>query len=112
MRQNSEKPLLSTRVVIATMSAAAMMSNAQAETGAWTPERTSAVVRLEVPQEGRPGLSIGTGFIIKGLNNNRFFVLTATHVALPEYGGDQLPTGCRPLLHGTKLRQGNAGGPE
>ena len=43
----------------------------------------------------------------------RYFILTSTHVAPPEYDAAQaLPSGCLPLPNGTHLFQGNSGGAE
>jgi Trypsin-like peptidase domain len=98
------------RGTCAVISAIIIASAATPSIAQWTPERTSAVVRFEVPRPGQSELSIGTGFIVKGLND-RFLVLTVTHVVLPDYAGEPL-TGCKPLLNGTKLRQGNDGGAE
>jgi hypothetical protein len=90
---------------------AASSSAAQPANGPWTLDRVQAVVRIEVPQQ-RGGTSIGTGFVVKG-NGDRTFVLTSTHVVLPERDTAQtLPSGCGPLLNGTRVLQGNSGGPE
>jgi hypothetical protein len=85
-------------------------SPAQGQANPWTSDRTPAVVRIEVPQGKVP--SVGTGFLVKGLGG-RYFVLTSTHVVFPEYDpAKPLPSDCGSLLSGTKLLQGNTGGPE
>jgi hypothetical protein len=77
---------------------------AQQASNPWTPDRASAVVRIEV------GSNVGTGFLVKGFGI-RYFVLTATHVVLPDYKPtDVPPSGCLPVLEGTRLFQGNTGG--
>src|SRR4051812_41761245 len=69
----------------------------------WTPERTLAVVRIEVPQQRGPKPSVGTGFVVKG-HSGRFYVLTSTRVLLPEYDPTKpLAAGCNSLLNGTVL---------
>jgi Trypsin-like peptidase domain len=81
-----------------------------AQPNPWTPERMSALVRVEVPQARGP--FVGTGFVVRGLGG-RSFVLTATHVLLPEHDpGQSSAASCSPLLAGTRLRQGNSGGAE
>ena len=90
------------------------LSSASAEPAdnLWTAERKLAVTRIEVPHEGR-GPSVGSGFVVKGMGDDRYFILTSTHVVLPEYDAAQaLPSGPLPLLNGTRLFQGNSGGAE
>src|SRR5882724_324524 len=86
-------------------------SAAQQGANPWTPERTRAVVRIEVPNTAGPNPVVGTGFIVQGIGD-RYFVLTSTHVVLPNYDPAQQPSSdCLPLLPGTRLVQGNSGGP-
>jgi S1-C subfamily serine protease len=92
--------------------AALLVVSAQAQSlgNPWTPERARAVVRIEVTRGAAP--VVGTGFVVKGLSG-RHYVLTSTHVVLPEHNpADAQPSGCIPLLNGTRLFQGNSGGPE
>jgi hypothetical protein len=69
------------------------------------------VVRIEAPRAQTAEPSIGTGVIVRGLSN-RSYVLTSTHVAVPDATGSTPPQGCIPLPHGTKMFQGNSGGPD
>jgi hypothetical protein len=51
----------------------------------WTDERAKAIVRIEGAG------SIGTGTIVKGRNENTFFVLTSTHVLFPGIAPNAMP---------------------
>jgi hypothetical protein len=99
-------------LVAATLEASPAAAQKGLDTSPWTPERTRAVVRIEVPQAAGPSPSIGTGVLVQGLSE-RNFVLTSTHVVLPDHNAEMLPPeGCLSLKSGTRLFQGNSGGPE
>jgi S1-C subfamily serine protease len=105
-------PLIWSLTLVATHVPAAL---AQGESQSpWTDERANALVRIEAPVDNEPS-SVATGFIVDGLGG-RQYVATSTHGLLPELTEEQaqeLPAAdCTPLPDGTKLFQGNRGGPE
>ncbi|SEN25047.1 Trypsin-like peptidase domain-containing protein [Bradyrhizobium sp. OK095] len=76
----------------------------------WTSDRTAAIVRIEVQTSAAADPSVGTGFIVKGLSGSHY-VLTSSHVVLPELSNDKAPpSGCANLLTKTRLQENNAGG--
>src|SRR4051794_17253928 len=93
------------------LGAASWGAAASAQENPWAQVLQRAVVRIEVPKQGEDAPSVGTGFIVAG-KDGEHYVVTSTHVVLPDAPDVPPSEKCSLLLKDTQLFQFNRGDSE